>query len=134
MTDGLKLETKVIRRFIIKTKQDRYIGFISDKKNRSKFTNSLAHFSRDLNKDLFEEIKGDERQVIRERLKSLGKINDCYLISESNYLDQKRFDVETALIETIGHGMGTLIVFGDARLVYYEAEGPKDRWISKILD
>ena len=133
MTTDQDLETKVIKRFIIKTKKDRYLGFISNAKTRNKFTNSLAHFSQDLRKELFNEIKGDERKVILDSIKTLGNLKDCYLISENIELDQKRLDIETALNITIGYGMGTLIVFGDARIVYYEAEGPSDRWISKLV-
>ncbi len=132
MTSYIDLETKVIERFILKSKRDRYLTFIKSKKNRDKFTKALAHF-RDLRPELFEEVKGDERKYIKERIKSIGKLNDCYLISESPELDQKRLDIDTALSETIGYGMGTIIVFGDAEIIYYEAEGPSDRWISKLL-
>jgi hypothetical protein len=52
------------------------------------------------------------------------------LISENSELDRKRFDIDTALSITIGYGMETLIVFGDAEIVFYEAEGQNDRWIS----
>lgn len=86
MTTKLGIEIKVIERFIIKTKRDRYLTFIKSDKTRDKFTKELAHFS-DLKKDLFEEVKGNERQIIKEKIKCLGKFNDCYLISESSELD-----------------------------------------------
>ncbi len=35
----------------------------------------------------------------------------------------------TEMTEIIGYGYGTLIVFGDADIVYYEGEDPSDRWI-----
>ena len=130
MTGNIDIETKVIERFIVKTKRDRYLTFIGADKTRKKLTNELAHF-RDLRKELFDEVKGNERQIIKDRIKGLGKLNDCYLISESSDLDQKRLDIDTALSEVIGYGMGTIIVFGDAEIIYYEAEGPSDRWISK---
>jgi hypothetical protein len=57
----------------------------------------------------------------------------CYLISEISELDKRRLDIDTALNEIIGYGMGTLIVFGDAEIVFYEGEGPSDRWISKSI-
>lgn len=40
--------------------------------------------------------------------------------------------INNALTETIGMGMGTLIVFGNADLVFYEGEGPSDRWIKEL--
>jgi hypothetical protein len=82
---------------------------------------------------MFEEVRGDERKIIKDRIKNLGKLKDCYLISESSNRDQKRFDIDTALNETIGYGLGTLIVFGDAEIVYYEGEETGDRWISKSV-
>ena len=132
MASNLDLETKVIERFVVKTKQNRYLTFIKTKKNRDKFTQELAHF-RDLQPGLVEEVKGDAQRFIKDRIRALGKLNDCYLISESLKLDQKRFDIDNALSLTIGYGIGTLIVFGDAEIVYYEAEGPSDRWISKWM-
>jgi hypothetical protein len=128
----LDIETKVIKRFIIKDKQDRYLQFIKDDRLRQNFTNELAHFL-DLKYDLFEEVKGDERAFIKNRIKSLPKIKDCYLISEDTALDQQLIDVDTALSKIIGFGMGALLVFGDADLIYYESEGPSDRWITKTV-
>ena len=128
----LDIETKVIKRFIIKDKQDRYLQFIKDDRLRQNFTNELAHFL-DLKYDLFEEVKGDERAFIKNRIKSLPKIKDCYLISEDTALDQQRIDVDTALSKIIGFGMGALLGFGDADLIYYESEGPSDRWITKTV-
>ena len=126
----IELESKVIRRFVIKDKRDRYINFVSKDKNRDKFTFELAHF-KDLDFRLFEEVKGDEREMIKDKIKVLSKVVDCYLISEDKELDRKRLTVDEALRETIGHGMGTLLVFGDAEIVFYEGEGPSNRWISK---
>jgi hypothetical protein len=69
--------------------------------------------------------------MIKDKIKELPKLVDCYLISEDNELDRKRMTVDEALRETIGHGMGTVIVFGDAEIIFYEGEGPSNRWISK---
>jgi hypothetical protein len=129
---SLDIEKKVIERFVVKTKRDRYLTFINNDKTRDKFTKELAHF-RDLRQDQFEELKSDERKIIKDRIKSLGNIKDCYIISESSKLDKKKLDIDSALNEVIGYGMGTLIVFGDAEIVFYEGEGPSDRWISKPI-
>ena len=115
---SLELETLVIERFIVKTKRDRYLTFINGDKIRYKFTLELAHF-RDLRQERFDEIKGDERNIIKDRIKSLGNITDCYLISENSKLDRKRMDIDTALYNTIGKGLGPLIVLGNAETVFY---------------
>jgi hypothetical protein len=125
----IELESKVIKRFIVNNKHERYLTFIKADKTRGKFVDELAHFSSQLKG--FEEIKGNEWKVLEEKLKSLGNPTTCYVISENRKNDARRMDVETALKETIGYGSGTLIVFGDANQVYYEGEGPSDRWISK---
>jgi len=127
---NIDIETKIIERFVNKGKKDRYLTFIKSDKSRIKFIKELAHFH-DFRQDLFEEVKGDVYHTIINRVNSLNRRTDCYLISESSALDQKRLDINTALKEIIGNGMGTLIVFGDAEMVYYEGEGPSDRYISK---
>lgn len=129
----LDLETKVIKRFIIKHKQDRYLQMINDNKRRGNFTGQLAHFN-DLKYDLFEEVKGgDKKTFIKNKVESFLKVEDCYIISESYEIDQQRLNIDTALDKIIGYPMGTLLVFGDAELIYYEAEGPSDRWITKTI-
>ena len=127
---SIDIEKKVIERFVVKSKRDRYLTFVESDKTRHKFISELAHF-RDLRQERFDEISGDEKKVIKDRIKGLGTIKDCYLISENSELDRKRLDIDTALNKTIGYGMGTLIVFGDAEIVFYEAEGSSDRWLSK---
>jgi len=126
---NLDIETKVIERFVIKTKRDRYLTFIKNTKTREKFISDLHHMIF-LQTDLFDKVEGNEYDVIKARIKSLI-LNDCYLISDSSQLDKKRLDIDTALRETIGSGCGTIIVFGDAEIIYSEAEGFNNRWISK---
>jgi hypothetical protein len=127
---NLDIEAKVIERFVIKTKKDRYLTFIKNDKTRQKFIKELHHMNF-LQRDLFEKIDGNEFDVIKERIKSLRTLKDCYLISENPRLDKKRLDIDTALRETIGSDCGTLIVFGDAEIVYSEAEGFNNRLISR---
>jgi hypothetical protein len=129
---NLELEKLVIEKFIVKTKCDRYLTFIQSEKNRKKFTFQLAHF-RDLRLDLFDEIIGNEWEIIEDRIQSIRNIKDCYIISENSEIDQKIMDIETALNETIAKGMGTLIVFGNAEVVFYEGESPNNRWISNLI-
>ncbi len=128
MSENITLETKVIERFVIQSKRDRYISFLKTAKNRSKLINELFH-SPVLREEFFEKVKCDERQFVKEKAKAF---TDCYLMSENSELDQKRMNIDYALSEIIGFGMGTLAVFGDAEMVFYEGEGPSDRWISKV--
>jgi len=83
-----------------------------------------------LQTELFDKVDRNEYDVIKTRIKSLGFLNDCYLISDSSRVDKKRLNIDTALRETIGSDSGTIIVFGDAEIIYAEAEGFNNRWIS----
>ena len=130
MKPDLDIESKVIENFVIESKRDRYLTFVKKSKTRKKFINELAHFSSQL--DRFDEIKKNEWNVINQKLDRLNKITDCYVISENREIDGKRMKVDQALSETIGMGMGTLIVFGNAEVVFYEGEGPSDRWIKEM--
>ena len=130
MINNIELENKVIKRFVIKAKQDRYLTLIKSEKTRLKFINDLSH-SNFLQKDLFDKVEGNEYEFIKQRIKVLGNPKDCYVISENQHIDKKRLDIDTALTETIGADLGTLLVFGDAEILYSEAEGFNNRFISK---
>ncbi|MGB3776775.1 MAG: hypothetical protein WA960_00345 [Tunicatimonas sp.] len=126
----LELEAKVIELFILKAKKERYLSFIQKKKSRKKFLEDFSHMNF-LNKELFEKVGGDEHEMIRNRIRKIGDLKDCYVISENRDIDGRRLEIKSALKETIGADLGTLLVFGDAEIVYAEAEGFNNRWISK---
>jgi len=39
-------------------------------------------------------------------------------------------DTREAIRETVGYGMGTILVFGDAEIIYFESETMNTRFIS----
>jgi hypothetical protein len=41
---ALEHETAVIKAFVVREKQERFLSFIANSKNRKKFTRELAHF------------------------------------------------------------------------------------------
>jgi len=88
MISDIKLETKVIERFIIKGKRDRYLTFIKSDKTREKFIQDLSH-SNFLQQDKFDKVRGNEYEVIKERVRLLGDLKDCYIISENKSIDKK---------------------------------------------
>ena len=131
MTQNADLEIKVIRRFVAKAKQDRYIQFVSSPKNRQKFINDLSHFNF-FQWDLFEAVNGIEEQIIRQALQKDGvDEKTCYVISENSDIDAKTLNTKEAISETVGTGMGTILVFGDADMIYFESETMNTRFISK---
>ena len=125
------LEIKVINTFIVKEKQARYIQFVSSERTRKKFIDKLPHF-RDLQWELFEELS-DENEIINRSKLLKPHITDCYIISEDSKTDQKRLPVGEAIKMLGGYrDYATILVFGDAELVYFEGEPPHNRFISKI--
>jgi hypothetical protein len=131
MTQNADLEIKVIKKFVDKSKQNRYIQFVSSSKNRHKFISDLSHFNF-FKWDLFEAVKGNEEQTIIQALqKNAVADKTCYVISENNNIDTKTLDTKEAISETVGYGMGTILVFGDADMIYFESETMNTRYMSK---
>lgn len=127
MAQDIRLEANIIKRFVSEDRQERYLTLISTPTKRKKFIGELAHFQH-LKFSEFEKLAGDIDTIVKHRI---GVINDCYVISENKAIDSCRLDIDRALSETIGYGMGTFLVFGDAKIVYYEGEEPNNRWLSK---
>lgn len=123
-----ELEILTVRKYTQKEKSDRYAGFVSDPRSRSKFIANLAHL-KDLDFRKFRKLDSNEADQVREMAR-MAEFNTCYVISENKRIDGRFLDVEKAIHETIGYGMGTLLVFGSAEVVYYEGEEVGDRWIS----
>jgi hypothetical protein len=123
-----ELEILTVRKYTQKEKSDRYAGFVSNPRSRSKFIANLAHL-KDLDFRKFRKLDSNEADQVREMAR-MAEFNTCYVISENKRIDGRFLDVEKAIHETIGYGMGTLLVFGSAEVVYYEGEEVGDRWIS----
>ena len=131
MTQNIDLEIKVIKKFIAKPKQDRYIQFVSSPKNRHKFIGDLSHFNF-LQLDKFDKVNGNETEIIMTRLHKRKMFDtNCYVISENEEIDTKVLDIKSAINETVGYGMGTILVFGNADIIFYECETMNIRYISK---
>jgi hypothetical protein len=131
MIQNADLEIKVIKKFVDTAKQDRYIQFVSSPKNRHKFVNDLSHFNF-FKWELFEAVKGNEEQAILRSLQKNGVADKtCYVISENADIDTKTLDTTEAISETVGYGMGTILVWGDADMIYFESETMNTRFISK---
>ena len=131
MTQNVHLEIRVIKKFVDKPKQNRYVQFVSSPKNRHKFISDLAHFDT-FQWDLFDPVNGIEEQAILQLLKTNGVADKtCYVISENQTIDTKTLETKDAISETVGSGMGTILVFGDAEIIFFESEEMNTRFISK---
>jgi hypothetical protein len=133
MTQNIDLEIKVIERYVDKVKQDRYIQLVSSIRNRQKFIDDLSHF-RFFQWEKFEPIHGIKEQVILQALQKNRLLDKtCYVISENANIDTQTLKTKEAIRETLGYGMGTILVFGDADMIHFESETMNTRYISKGL-
>lgn len=64
MTRREDLEVKVIEKFVVKEKRERYLNFVKNEKTRQKFIRELHHMNF-LNLDLFDKIKNNEIDFIK---------------------------------------------------------------------
>jgi hypothetical protein len=132
MAQDFDLEAKVVSRFVVKAKRDRYLSFVTSPRNRSKLLADLHSATVFLKMEAFEQVMGLEEEVIRQALQRQGlSTSTCYVISDNKRLDTHVLPLPEALRAVIGWGLGTLLVFGDAQVVYFEGEGKNVRYISR---
>ncbi len=124
------IEEQFIKKFVVKDKQERFLNFLNSKNNRSKFTKELYHFA-DFNPKLFCKIHGNEneRDLILSRLKTKPKLKNCWIISANPESDSKQVEISDAIENYVGQE-GSILIFGDAEIIYYEGEAPDQRFIS----
>jgi hypothetical protein len=116
-------EESVVRAFIVPTKRERYLGFLATPKGRAKIISQLAHF-KDLNPKYMFAIPPNQtnRVSLLKLLIAKGAGKRCWVISETAELDGKETDLDTALKETVGLEMGTIISCVPGKLAYFEDE------------
>jgi hypothetical protein len=116
-------EEALIKAFIDPNRTERYLEFIASPKKRVKLIKELAHFKA-LNPVFMVQIPTNQRNAsaIIELLKAKGAGPKCWVISENAKLDGRETDLETAVKETVGYQMGTLISCVPGRLAYFEDE------------
>lgn len=129
-------EAAVIRAFVQRDKQERFLGFLSNPKNRKKFTESLSHFrwfdqrfaafipwKVDPNPKLSpweKHVSGIEN--IYRLLKSKGAGLTCWVISEDPEIDGRELDLKAALEHVNGRQIGTILSCVPGKLAYFESE------------
>jgi hypothetical protein len=127
-------EEGVIKAFFLRDKQERFLGFLSNPKNRKKLTQELSHFRwfdqrfvTPLPWKVDPTLKLAERHAqgidnIVRLLKSKGAQQTCWVISEDVALDGKELNLENALERVIGLDMGTILSCVPARLAIFAGE------------
>jgi hypothetical protein len=130
MNYEIELETKLIKTYFQKDKENRLLDFIKNEKKRKKFISELNK-NDVLKSELFEKLNGNELEIIKSKLNGNKKIQDCYVISEILELDGKRLEIEFALRKIIASDCESIVIFGDCDIVFVEKEGFNNRFISK---
>lgn len=113
----------VIKAFVVSVRQNRYLEFVKNPKNRKKFTSQLPHFNY-LNAKFVIGIPGNQQHLcsILSLLRERGAGEKCWVISEDSDLDAREMDLETALEQTIGYQTGTFLSCIPGKLAYFENE------------
>jgi hypothetical protein len=116
-------EEAAIKAFIRLNRQERCLRFVSNPNRRAKFTAEPAHF-RDLDVKYSLHIPPNQQNPasVVKLLASMGAGSKCRVITENLDLDGREMDLDAALKETIGYGMGTIISCIPGRLAYFEDE------------
>lgn len=131
MPQNIELESKVINRFLTKSRRDRYLQFLTSTKNRKKFIMDL-HSGQFFQASAFERVTGIEEKVIKQALTQQGiTTSTCYVISENASIDTQTLPLSEALQTVVGWGAGTILVFGDADLIFVGLDGLRNRYINK---
>jgi hypothetical protein len=116
-------EAEFVKAFILPSRRSRYLEFLATPKKRTKFIAQLSHFKH-LNPKFAFSILGTESNLasLLKLLTSKGAGSKCWVISENSQLDAREMDLEVALKETVGCGMGTIISCVPGKLAYFEDE------------
>jgi hypothetical protein len=131
---AIEHEAATIKAFVVRTKQDRFLSFLSNPKKREKFTRELSHFGW-FDKTFVTSVpwKADPKSGLWERhtqgianisrlLRSRGAGRTCWAISEDPHLDGRKLDLDGVLADVVGRGMGTILSCVPGRLAFFEGE------------
>lgn len=127
-------EENTIRAFVLRDKQERFLGFLASPTNRKKFTASLAHFrwfdprfATPIPWKVDPKLKLWERHVqgienIQRLLQARGAGQTCWVISEDSAIDGKELDLSAALEHVSGSQVGAILSCVPGRLALFESE------------
>ena len=133
-TQSVDHEAAVIRAFVQRDKQERFLGFLANPKNRKKLTESLSHFhwfdprfATPIPWKVDPKLKLWDRHVqgvenIHRLLKSKGAGLTCWVLSEDSEIDGRELDLSAALEHVRGREIGTILSCIPGKLAYFESE------------
>jgi hypothetical protein len=116
--------------FLLRSKRERYLGFLLSPKRRQKFIDILYHFD-DFEPSCVRAVPSSRSRPedIEHELKSLKAPQECYLVSTNRMWDQRTMPLDRVLKEVGDGSNGTIVCCIPGRLAYFVAEGPHHRYI-----
>ena len=123
-------EEALVRSFVVPAKRQRLLELLANPRRRSKATQTLAHF-RGLDPRWLVALPPDRQDPasIGRELRYRGAGPTCHVVSEDREVDGRQLPLAQVLGHVVGRGFGTLVSCVPGQLVYFEGEGPSDRWI-----
>lgn len=124
-------ELLLIKNFVIKERQERYLNLIATEKGRKKFRTYIAHF-KDLNSKYCIPITSfNSYSELHDSLKSSGAPDICYVIAENSKYDMNALPIMDAARQLFSSGMAYFLSCIPGKLAYYEGEDANQRFILK---
>ena len=122
-------EIEIVVGFVVKSKRERYAGFLRSPKARRKFIDALYHF-KDFDPAVVVELPSslETPDGVLKELERRGAGRTCYIISTAADLDQKTLELAKAIHDVFAVE-GTIVSCVPGRLAYYEGEAPSNRFI-----
>ena len=126
------IESSLVEAFVTPNRKSRYLTLLSSRRGRKKVRDRLAHFT-DLDTRFAHRLTETSTDKIVDILRKNGAPKKCYILSESDAVDAKEMDLDAALRELVGQGIGALVSCVQGKLAYYEGEEPGERYILKRI-
>lgn len=137
MDSKKELEIEAIKRFVIKERRPRILALIADR-NVGEGFGYLAHFVRYLDLRYFKKVpsmsSNREIDFILNEIKQHTSHKRCHVMSEDKSIDGTEMDLKEALSEIVGSGSGSLLILEKGKIVYYESEEMKERYVGVRMD
>jgi hypothetical protein len=122
-------EHSLIKAFVNKERQERYLALTSTEKGRRKFKTYLSHF-KDFNNQNCSPIPSlSSSTQLYDLLKSSGAPDTCYVICENLKYDMKVLPLMDATKQLFNSGLAFFLSCIPGKLAYYEGEDSSQRFV-----
>lgn len=118
-------EEAAVRAFIVRQRRERFLELLPNRKLRHKITESLAH----PNPAWFDPRCVTQIPAAHSGAASIAKLlhakgagKTCWIISEDRRFDGREVELDAALAELVGCGMGAIVSCVAGKLAFVESE------------